>query len=328
MKLCKITNGSIEGLDRISVVGLPKEQISDIILGSLINSMSWTKLMCIGSRIPIQSGKQIDMLAIAPDGKLIVVIFQLGNAPQETVAQIIGSVTWFDKLEKKDIEQIAIFKLKKSLAETFKEFYGKAVDNIGDKMNLILLAHDFSDDVLDAVNFLAERGMLIHCIEYKLFKDNENTILANRIVTDEILEHTHEPEPKTPTYTLPSKLDDEQFIKLIADTLEEKFGTWLSHFKPKRKGAFEIKCSDNSDIISAFIEWEYTESPIMVEIILDKSIDYDGNKRNLLSMIIGTHENPAFVYKFPQWSKDMNFIDKIIQQFEWAKPLLNSILSG
>jgi RecB family endonuclease NucS len=90
---------------RLLETTLPSEHLlEDMIVASPeILSDQW---MIIGRQEDTGLGGRIDLLAIAPDGTLILIELKRDRTPREVVAQAIDYATWIAELDTQDVGQI------------------------------------------------------------------------------------------------------------------------------------------------------------------------------------------------------------------------------
>src|SRR5271154_5982328 len=90
---------------RLLETTLPSEQLlEDMIVASPeIVSEEW---MIIGRQEDTSFGGRIDLLAIAPDGTLILIELKRERTPREVVAQALDYASWVDELQPDDIAVI------------------------------------------------------------------------------------------------------------------------------------------------------------------------------------------------------------------------------
>ena len=63
-------------------------------------------LLLIGRQVPTSYGKFIDLLALDPDGSLVVIELKRDRTPREVIAQILDYGSWVRSLKSDDIAQI------------------------------------------------------------------------------------------------------------------------------------------------------------------------------------------------------------------------------
>src|SRR6267378_3321067 len=84
---------------------LAKEQMLEdmIIADPRILSDEW---MLIGRQEDTGFGGRIDILAIAPDGSLVLIELKRQKTPREVVAQALDYASWVEKLKAEDVASI------------------------------------------------------------------------------------------------------------------------------------------------------------------------------------------------------------------------------
>jgi len=97
-----------------------------IVQDPAILSPAW---MLIGQQETTAHGGRIDLLAIAPDGSLVLVELKRDRTPREIVAQALDYASWVSELGADRITQIyARFKPGHSLEQDFQQRFGAALD--------------------------------------------------------------------------------------------------------------------------------------------------------------------------------------------------------
>ena len=87
-----------------------------------ILSSDW---MLVGRQEKTSYGKIVDLLAVAPDGSLVLIELKRGQTPWEVVAQALDYASWVERLEAADIADIyRRFTSGRDLAEDFKDRSG------------------------------------------------------------------------------------------------------------------------------------------------------------------------------------------------------------
>src|SRR5512143_2599932 len=85
--------------------------------------------MLIGRQEDTGFGGRIDLLAIAPDGSLVLIELKRDRTPREVVAQALDYASWVEKLQAADIAAIySRFAPGKSLAEDFRQRFRQELD--------------------------------------------------------------------------------------------------------------------------------------------------------------------------------------------------------
>jgi RecB family endonuclease NucS len=103
---------------------LPSEQaLEDMIVAApRILSDSW---MLIGRQERTAHGGRIDLLAVAPDGALVLIEIKRDRTPRDVVAQALDYASWVEGLRPEDVVAIyGRFAPGRSLAEDFRARFG------------------------------------------------------------------------------------------------------------------------------------------------------------------------------------------------------------
>ena len=100
-----------------------EQQLEDMIVAApRILSDEW---MLIGRQEDTGHGGRIDLLAIAPDGSLVLVELKRDRTPRDVVAQSLDYAAWVEDLKADDLAAIyGRFKAGQSLSADFKARFG------------------------------------------------------------------------------------------------------------------------------------------------------------------------------------------------------------
>ena len=107
---------------------LPSEQMLEdmIVARPKILSSEW---MLVGRQVDTGYGGRIDLLAIAPDGSLVLVELKRDRTPREVVAQALDYAAWVEELDPDDVVGIyGCFRPGESLSADFREWFGQPLD--------------------------------------------------------------------------------------------------------------------------------------------------------------------------------------------------------
>src|SRR4051812_9056098 len=107
---------------------LAKEQLLE---GMIVAAphLLFDEWMLIGRQEDTGFGGRIDLLAIAPDGSLVLIELKRDRTPREVVAQALDYAGWVEKLRAEDIAAIyGRFAPNRSLAQDFRQRFGQDLD--------------------------------------------------------------------------------------------------------------------------------------------------------------------------------------------------------
>ena len=177
-------------------IGVPPERLTDGLLDSEkqleemivaapeILSSDW---MLIGRQEKTSYGKIVDLLAVAPDGSLVVIELKRDQTPWAVVAQALDYASWVEQLEAGDIADIyRRFTEGRDLAEDFKVHSGADLDE--DQLNqthqIIIVAADLDDSTERITRYLSERGVPINVLFFRVFENGDEKLLSRAWLVD------------------------------------------------------------------------------------------------------------------------------------------------
>src|SRR6266568_8709184 len=109
----------------LAETSLTSEQLLEnmILAAPRLLSDEW---MLIGRQEDTGFGGRIDLLAIAPDGSLVLIELKRERTPREVVAQALDYADWVEKLRSEDIAAIySRFAPGRSLSQDFRQQLGQ-----------------------------------------------------------------------------------------------------------------------------------------------------------------------------------------------------------
>ena len=175
-------------IERIPFSPMPSERkLEDVLAGDI--SILDSNLLLIGRQVPTAYGKFIDLLAMDPDGKLVVIELKRDKTPREIVAQLLDYGSWVRKLEDSDIATVFQDYQKKYcpaqagtlLDEAFCERFSvkEMPESLNDGHELVIVASELDESTERIVNYLAdEYGVAINAVYFRFFQDGDNQYLS------------------------------------------------------------------------------------------------------------------------------------------------------
>ena len=167
---------------------LPSERaLEDMIVAApRILSDEW---MLIGRQERTGSGGVIDLLAIAPDGALVLIELKRDRTPREVVAQAIDYACWVEGLEADEIAAIyARFSPGGNLAADFQAHFGQPLDE--DQLNqdheIVIVATHLDDSSERIVEYLNQRGIPINVLCFQVFLHGQQQLLSRSWLLDPV----------------------------------------------------------------------------------------------------------------------------------------------
>ena len=162
-----------------------EKQLEEMIVAAPeILSSDW---MLIGRQEKTSYGKIVDLLAVAPDGSLVLIELKRGQTSWEVVAQALDYASWVERLEAGDIADIyRRFTAGHDLAEDFKDRTGVDLDE--DQLNqthqIVIVAAELDDSTERITRYLSERGVPINILFFRVFKDGDEKLLSRAWLMD------------------------------------------------------------------------------------------------------------------------------------------------
>ena len=159
---------------------LPNEQLLEqmIVAEPRILSDEW---MLIGRQEDTGRGGRIDLLAIAPDGALVLIELKRDRTPRDVVAQALDYATWVGRLEPEHIAAIYHrFAPRASLADDFRARFGYDLDedSLNHSHQIIVVAASIDDSTERIVGYLNDRGIPINVLFFQVFNHHTEQLLS------------------------------------------------------------------------------------------------------------------------------------------------------
>lgn len=165
---------------------LPSEQMLEemIVAQPRILSSEW---MLIGRQVDTGFGGRIDLLAIAPDGSLVLVELKRDRTPREVVAQALDYAAWVEGLDAEDVVRIyGRFRKGHSLSNDFQQRFGQLLDEemINQTHQVVIVAATLDASSERIVNYLNDRGLAINVLFFQVFDHAESQLLSRAWLID------------------------------------------------------------------------------------------------------------------------------------------------
>ncbi|WP_337288577.1 nuclease [Candidatus Methylomirabilis sp.] len=171
---------------------LTKEQLLEdmIVAAPRMLSDEW---MLIGRQEDTGFDGRIDLLAIAPDGSLVLIELKRDRTPREVVAQALDYASWVERLRPEDIAAIySRFALGKSLADDFLHRFGQPLDeeSLNQTHQIIIAASSLDDSTERIVGYLSERDIPINVLCFQVFANGTEQLLSRSWLIDPVRTQT------------------------------------------------------------------------------------------------------------------------------------------
>lgn len=167
---------------------LPSERVLEdmIVAAPRILSDEW---MLMGRQERTGSGGVIDLLAVAPDGALVLIELKRDRTPREVVAQAIDYAVWVEGLEAEDIAAVYNrFAPGRDLAADFQARFGQPLDEdtLNDSHQIVIVATHLDEGSERIVAYLNKRDIAINVLCFQVFSFGDQQLLSRAWLLDPV----------------------------------------------------------------------------------------------------------------------------------------------
>jgi hypothetical protein len=173
---------------QLSEAVLPSEKLLEdmIVAQPLLLSDAW---MLIGRQERTGQGGFIDLLAMAPDGSLVLIELKRDRTPRDVVAQALDYASWVEALQAEDISAIyRRFKPGQSLSEDFKARFCQPLDEdtLNQSHQIVIVAAQLDDSTERIVAYLNKRDIAINVLCFQVFAHGPDQLLSRAWLLDPV----------------------------------------------------------------------------------------------------------------------------------------------
>lgn len=143
--------------------------------------------MLIGQQEETGHGGRIDLLALAPDGTLILIELKRSRTPREVVAQALDYAAWVETLDAAAIARIyARFRPDGELVQDFRTRFGSPLDEVtlNGSHQVVIVASALDAASERIVGYLSRRGLPINVLCFQIFGTGTNQLLSRAWLLD------------------------------------------------------------------------------------------------------------------------------------------------
>lgn len=167
---------------------LPSEALLEdmIVAEPAILSDQW---MIIGRQANTGLGGRIDLLALAPDGSLVLIELKRGKTPREVVAQAIDYACWAEGLDTDEISRIyAGFSGGGNLSQAFQARFGQPLDEdtLNDSHQIVIVASHLDASSERIVGYLNKRDIAINVLCFQVFDSEMGQLISRSWLLDPV----------------------------------------------------------------------------------------------------------------------------------------------
>jgi len=143
--------------------------------------------LIIGRQVQTKFNGYVDLLAIAPDGSLVVIELKRHKTPRDVVAQAIDYASWVVSLEADEVTAIyAKYRPGENLRDAFaKRFKQELLDeNLNESHQIVVVAAELDASTERIVKYLSDRQLAINVLFFEVFANGDDQFLIRRWLVD------------------------------------------------------------------------------------------------------------------------------------------------
>jgi hypothetical protein len=170
----------------LTITRLPSEQKLEemIVRDPRILSEEW---LLIGRQEPTAHSGRIDLLAIAPDGALVLIELKRERTPREIVAQALDYASWVEQLAPDRIAQIyQRFSNGGSLEAAFLSRFGTELteEMLNQSHQVVIVAAELDASTERIIKYLNDRDIAINVVFFQVFEHAKGQLLSRAWLID------------------------------------------------------------------------------------------------------------------------------------------------
>jgi hypothetical protein len=144
--------------------------------------------MLIGSEVPAFAGR-LDLLAVAPDGSLVLIELKRDRTPRDVVAQALDYASWVERLEPADVAAIyRSYSGGRDLSKDFESRFGQPLpeDELNAGHSIVIVASELDAASERIVQYLADRDVPVNVLFFRVFNvdDGGDQLLSRAWLVD------------------------------------------------------------------------------------------------------------------------------------------------
>ena len=181
----------------VTLSSIDQEQRLQEILARDISILD-RQIMVIGREVPVGNSGRIDILAIDPDGSLVVVELKRGRTPRDVVAQALDYGSWISEWGAEEIQSTFVDFQKRHLGisnpllieDALRKEYGFSPEDLNGSHRLVIVATELDPASERIVSYLQEQFSVPVSVEtFHFFVDGGHEFLVrNRDEESELSE--------------------------------------------------------------------------------------------------------------------------------------------
>ena len=144
-------------------------------------------LLIVGRQVKTESGGYLDLLALHPDGSVVLIEVKKGKTPREVVAQALDYASWIKTITQENVEQMFEHVSNGStLAAAFLEKFGQPLDEVelNQEHRIIIVAADLDPSTERIIEYLNDYDVPINFLRFQVFDLGEGQVISRTWLID------------------------------------------------------------------------------------------------------------------------------------------------
>lgn len=171
---------------KLGVARLDSEKVLEEMIAAdpTILSEDW---MLIGRQVHTTHGGYIDLLAVAPDGSLVIIELKRDRTPREVVAQALDYASWVRDIDSDDIAAVYDkFLPGRSLIDDFRSRFHTDLDEttLNESHQIVIVASELDPSSERIVGYLSDLDIPINVLFFQVFQNGEEQLLSRAWLID------------------------------------------------------------------------------------------------------------------------------------------------
>ena len=297
VKLWKIEADKLQSVDQARLD--LEERLEEWLRGDI--GLLSDDLLVIGWQIA-RYGVPLDLLAVDPDGNLVVVELKRDRTPRDVVAQALDYASWVQELGREDVEECALKYLKEPFDDAFRRKFGtEPPEVVNERHRIYIVASSLDGTTQRIVKYLSSTYRVgINAATFAYFKTRDGEFVArSMLLDDEDVERRAEARPggrRLPARSVAElrAIAEQCGVADLWDTAVSGFGSVARKQRSRTTLWFQVKLEEGySAIISVFPEASSREKGLAVALVTERIVRHFGIAEERIKATCGdsTEEN-------------------------------------
>jgi hypothetical protein len=261
-----------------------------------------TNFLIIGQQVPTEYGGFIDLLAIDPDGNLIILELKRDRTPRDIVAQVLDYASWVKNLDHDRIESLAnLFLAPRSLDQAFREkFQAELPEVLNERHRMYVVASSLDTATERIIKYLSETHKVdINAATFAYFRSGDDELLGRSLLLDDEqvqvrAESTSKRQPNRSWEELREMAVQRQVSDLYDRALSDLRGLFASAHRTRSNVALVgVMGDERNTIMGIYPDASSAKDGLAILMYRDRVCDYFGVKEDDLKGIIGLSQPNA-----------------------------------